>query len=242
MSENTLYFQTIVAARSKDVDPHDNGATLSLETCPEIVAEHIGTYIKENFKSFIVQLRQLNDEDQELLLSYYLLAKPQWSLALLYRSTQTVCSSKLRMAVKKLGTAALFGDPDIDTLDTVLDKHNLNSMLDGVKTSQLVDTYRQTRSFDSTARIHGVHRPDIRRVLSNVAKELLKERDREELAIGAYIFGLIDKASATGIGFSRRKLDKHTHVYIKDSSILGRFSVDVTHPDFNHMLVSKACT
>ena len=54
--------------------------------------------MQEHFGQFLRLLRHLPAEDQELLLSYYVLGKTQNTLATIQHSTQTVCSFKIRMA------------------------------------------------------------------------------------------------------------------------------------------------
>jgi len=246
MAENSAYFEAITAARAMLLDdPQGLDHTLSLETQAEMMREHVGDYMKDNFPSFVKFLRLLPSEDQELLLSYYMLGKPQWCLAKLYRSTQTVCSVKLRMAVKKLGTIAIFrGHPTVDSMCPVLEKAGINHLIEkstNVSTAMLVVEYRAARSFAVVAKKLGVMRPQVRRALSTAAKFLLASSVDEEVALGAYIFGLIDKASSSGQGYSQRKLDKHTHVYRQDPSLLGAFRISVLHPEFEHVLTSRAC-
>src|SRR4051812_13488089 len=77
---------------------------LSIET-QELAEEDIATFVQENFAAFLIALRHLWKEDQELLLScYYVLGKAEHSLALLNRAQQTHMSFKTRMGMKKLGT------------------------------------------------------------------------------------------------------------------------------------------
>jgi hypothetical protein len=236
----------IVAARAMSKGYHDEAeyltadTCLSLETQADMMAEHIGTYIRENFEDFIRHLRLLPPEDQEILLAYYLLNRPQWCIAKLYRSTQTVCSSKLRMAVKKLGSVVLFGVPTVEDMDPILSPRGLNELVKGVSTAMMIDEYRNVHSFTLVAKKFRVHRPDVRRALSHTAKTLLAQDTDKELALGAYLHGLIDKASSSGQGYNQRKLDKYTHVLRRDPGVLGSFRISITDPDFEHVLVSKA--
>jgi hypothetical protein len=210
-----------------------------------MMREHIGDCMKDNFSVFAKFLRMLPSEDQELLLSYYMLGKPQWCLAKLYRSTQTVCSVKLRMAVKKLGTIALFhGHPTVESMTPVLERIGINHLIEksqAVTTATLIVEYRTLRSFALVAKKLGVMRPHVRRALSIAAKTLLASSIDDEVALGAYVFGLIDKASSSGHGYSQRKRDKHTHVFRQDPPLLGSFRIPVQHPEFEHILTSRAC-
>lgn len=245
MSESTIYFDSIISKRS--VEAYEEGEdkfldqTVSLETQNDLIEEHISMYIKENFADFLKILRNISMEDQELLLSYYMINKPQWCLAKIHRSTQTICSFKIRMAIKKLGAIIIYGaEPNIPLMSKVLDSNGLEHVLKGVKTSTLIDDYRKYRSFNITAKKNSVHRPDVRRVLSQASKMLLSKDDELSLSLGAMIYGLIDKASANGQGFSKRKLDKMSFLYKEDPMALGSFYVDVEDPAFEHVMISRA--
>lgn len=243
MSENTPYFESITAARSMKVGAEDFAdATISLETQSDLAKDSVGESIRDNFGRFLPFLRHLNPEDQELLMSYYLLSKPQWCLAKLYRSTQTLCSFRIRMALKKLGVAAMHdGHPPVAVLDDILVLHDVNQLIDGVRTSTIVDEYRHRRSFTGVADALHLHRPDVRRALTKAVNVLMDDQHEEHVAFGAYIHGLIDKASITGTGFSARKIQKHSHLHKADPNVVGAFRINVTDPSFDeHVLVSRA--
>jgi hypothetical protein len=77
--------------------------------------------------------------------------------------------------------------------------------------------------------------------MSRASKALMLSKNGRELALGAFLHGLIDKASASGQGYSKRKLAKQCHIYIKMPDILGKFSIDVNDPDFDkYLLVARA--
>ena len=244
MSENSPYFESITAARSMLVeDPFESeNETISLETQSDLAKDSIGASLRDNFGQFLPLLRQLNVEDYEMFLSYYFLKKPQWCLAKLYQSTQTLCSFRIRMALKKLGIVTLYqGQPSTEVLDTILESHGLNHILPDVATSALVDDYRRLRSFSSVALHRGLHRPDVRRALTKASSTLMADAHEEHMAIGAYIHGMIDKASITGSGYSARKVAKHAHLHKSDPGCVGSFDIDVMDPSFEeHVLVSRA--
>jgi hypothetical protein len=100
--------------------------------------------------------------------------------------------------------------------------------------------YEQSRSFQKVADAYGLHRPDIRRAMSRAAKQLNESKDGNEAALGAFIHGLIDKASASGQGFSKRKLAKQCHIYRADPPILGEFRINIMDPHFDHLFTSRA--
>ncbi len=224
------------------LDPEDYQGehTLSLETQADIVSQSIVSYIHDNFGRFMEYLKFLSLEDQELLLSYYLLGKTQWSIARLHGSTQTICSFKLRLAMKRLGTYILMGVPSIDKINSILEAEGCIEFTPGIQYADLIDLYAKTRSFKAVAVQFGVKRPDVRRALSTLSKRLLASKEAPVLALGAYVFGLIDKASAQGKGLSQRERAKICPIYRRDPEILGYFEINVSNPAFDQALVSRA--
>jgi hypothetical protein len=231
-----------------DEDEQLEGATtISLETQADLAEEDILSFINENFDKFLKTLRFLKKEDQELLLSYYLLSKTQNTLALIHKSTQTVCSFRIRMAVKTLGTFMMVGgEPTEELLHDVLEKAGMEDCLEkelGVKKAPLstvVMEYVRTRNFQHVATHFALHRPDVRRAMSRVSKALMDSKDGREAAVAAWLHSLIDKVSPVGTGFSKRKAQKLGHLYRSDPTILGQFRMSITDPTFGHMFVSRA--
>jgi hypothetical protein len=242
MAENSLFFEAIIAARSVLLDDEtalEGCTTVSLETQSDMAESDVLTYIEGHFPDFLRNLRYLSKEDQELLLGYYILAKTQATLAILHRSTQTLCSARLRMAMKKMGTFIIMGPPTADSLKEIFEECGIENQLT-VPLSYVVEMYAKTRSFQRVSEVLRLHRPDIRRVMSAASKLLNDSSDTRKRAVGAYLFDLIDKASASGQGVSRRKAAKQGDIYIQTPSILGEFRIDVSSPDFDHVFVSRA--
>lgn len=236
-----------------DEDEQLEGATtISLETQADLAEEDILSFINENFDVFLKTLRFLKKEDQELLLSYYLLSKTQNTLALIHKSTQTVCSFRIRMAVKTLGTFMLVGgEPTEELLNEVLTKAGMERSLEREDQtaehnekvpdlSKVVMEYVRTRNFQHVATHFGLHRPDVRRAMSRASKALMESKEGKEAAVAAWLHSLIDKVSPVGTGFSKRKAQKMGHLYRSDPSILGQFRMSITDPSFGHMFVSRA--
>jgi hypothetical protein len=69
---------------------------------------------------------------------------------------------------------------------------------------------------------------------------LLQSDSIRHKAVGSFLFDLIDKASASGSGFSKRKMAKQGSIYLTDPKILGYFRVCVTDPGFASLFVSRA--
>jgi DNA-directed RNA polymerase specialized sigma24 family protein len=237
-----LFFEAVVAQRSVLLDDEtalEGGATISLETQTDMAESDVLTYIEEHFGEFLKNLRYLSKEDQELLLSYYVLAKTQATLAILHRSTQTLCSARIRKAMQKMGTFIMLGPPTAAALRVVLLEHDLENLLEK-PLSEVVELYARTRSFQRVAEVLRLHRPEIRRVMSQASKVLSESKDTRSRALGAYIFDLIDKASASGQGFSKRKMAKQGNLYCVDSPLLGEFRINVVDPGFQSVFVSRA--
>jgi hypothetical protein len=261
--ENSAYMDSITSARSmllSDEEALAGNTTLSLETTGEFGVDGIYVYSQEHFADWLKAIRVLSREQQELLLSYYLLGKTQKTLATVHKSTQTVISFRVRMAVKMVGTYLMMGGaPTVDQMRTILIKAGLEDSLKGVGLSEIIAKYAHCRSFDRIARVYGLHRPAIRRAMSQVCKCLLGNaavmlqddgdgddssaapRNPEEIALGAYIFNLIDKANPNGPGKSKRQKDKTARaVVLRDPLCTGEFKVAVNDPGFGSLFVSSA--
>src|SRR5271166_5485711 len=218
----------------------EGNVTISQETQLDQQEQKKFGYIQDNFANFITALRHLKKEDQEMLLSYYILAKTQNTLALIHKSTQTVCSFRIRMAFKTLGTFMMMGVPTVEKMHTILTTAGLENSISKVELSKIVDLYVKTRNFQKIADIHKLHRPDIRRAMSRASKQLMESKNGQQHALGAYIHSLIDKANPAGQGFSKRKIAKQCHIYRQDPDLLGEFRIRVDDPNFDHMFVSRA--
>jgi len=214
--------------------------TISLETQGDLAEDDVLTFVIENFSEFLRFLRYLKKEDQELLLSYYLLSKTQNTLAIIHKSTQTVCSFRIRMAVKTLACFIMMGEPTMERMHDILDGAGLEKSIEKIDLSEIIDLYAKTRSFQRIAEVHHLHRPDIRRAMSRASKALMESKDPQEHALGAYIHSLIDKANPSGVGYSKRKMQKLGHIYRVDPALLGEFRISVSDPDFEHIFVSRA--
>ncbi len=165
----------------------------------------------------------------------------QNTLAIIHRSTQTVCSFRIRMAVKTLCAFLLYEEEFTpEKMKTVLTGAGLENCIKNVPLSTIIDLYVKTRSFQRIAEIHKLHRPDIRRAMSRASKQLMESKDPMEHALGAFIHSLIDKANPSGTGFSKRKVQKLGNIYIQAPQILGEFRVKITDPDFDECFVSRA--
>ena len=243
MSENQFaYFDSIVAHRSlmlNDEEALAGGTLVSLETVGDIGQDDLYASIQENFPQFLNALRTLSAEDQEILLSYYVLGKTQVMLGKISGTTQTICSSNIRMAVKRLATY-IAGGLSQSELARILSKSKLEDSLPDLALSKAITLYEETRSFQYIAQLHNLHRPDIRRAMREAAKQLLESKDDREQMVGAYIFGLVDKASASGQGLSKRKMEKQCHFYMLDPECLGQFRIRIENPGADAIFTSRA--
>ena len=163
----------------------------------------------------------------------------QTTLASIFRSTQTVCSFRIRMAVRVIGAFLLFGEPTEEALAGVLVKAGLESSLKG-GLSKAVTAYAKCRSFQQVALSLGLHRPDVRRAMSRAARTLMASKDSREAAIAAWVHSLVDKSNPVGSGYSKRKMQKEGHLYRRDGDILGSSVVSIESPEFDQLFVSRA--
>ena len=240
--ETTPYMLSVTSARAmllSEADALEGATTISLETQPDLQEDDIFTYIQENFAGFLRMLRYLNQEDQDILLSYYLLGKTQTTLAAIFKSTQTVCSFRIRMAVRVIGAFLIFGEPTVDVLEEVFSKAGVEGSLEG-GLSRATAEYAKCRSFQQVADTLGLHRPAVRRAMSQASRSLLESKDSKEAAVAAWVHSLIDKSNPVGPGYSKRRLQKEGHLYRQDSPILGKFAVSIKDPAFDQMFVSRA--
>jgi hypothetical protein len=74
--------------------------------------------------------------------------------------------------------------------------------------------------------------------MSRASKQLLASKEPEEQALGAYVFGLVDKESSSGVGASAKQRRKMGHMMLADSHILGQFNISVA--DLDEVLISRA--
>lgn len=240
--ESTPYMNSVTSARSlllTDEEALEGATTISLETQQDLQEDDIFTYIQENFTGFLKMLKYLSQEDQDMLLSYYLLGKTQTTLATIFKSTQTVCSFRIRMAVRVIGAFLLFGEPTVEVLSEVLGKAGLEDSLKGGLSKAIIE-YAKCRSFQQVADVLGLHRPDVRRAMSRAARALMGSRDSKEAAMAAWIHSLVDKSNPIGPGYSKRKMLKEGHLYRTDPDILGSFVVRIDDPAFDALFVSRA--
>lgn len=118
-------------------------------------------------------------------------------------------------------------------------KSNLENLLT-VPLSEIVPLYASTRSFQRVAEVLKLRRPDVRRVMTIATKVLLASQETRDKAIGTYMFDLIDKADASGQGFTMRKQAKQGNLYVKTPALLGEFRIDVTDQNMDQLFYSRA--
>ena len=275
MADKYTYFDDIIAKRAALLSEEEwlvGESLVSIEAQGDEATDHIYTWIHDHFADFLPLLRHLSKEDQEIVLGYFGLGKAQKTLGKIHGWTQTIISSKIRMAVKHMLTYMLLGEMTEEVMREILVGANLEypdlalaieplfrrSGRDGspaaahldlkrsdkrarIPLSRLVWEYSRCRDFQRVADAHELHRPDVRRAMRRAAKALLEMKGREN-ALGSYLFSLIEKASACGVGLTSREHEKRVAVSVQtDPPIVGQFRVDVTDPDFKrHMFVSRA--
>jgi hypothetical protein len=151
---------------------------------------------------------------------------------------------------RELGGAG--GTPDVEMMRLILIKAGLEHSLKKVGLSEIIAVYARCRSFSQIATAYHLHRPDVRRSMSQAAKKLLAgdpahqefkimPASPEEIALGAYIFNLIDKSNPTGQGKSERQKAKTARCVVRvDPPCTGEFRVAVNDPGWDSLFVSRA--
>jgi hypothetical protein len=91
--------------------------------------------------------------------------------------------------------------------------------------SRLLAEYAECKSFVKLAERHGIHRPEIRRVFRNAAKQLLESRLQDRQALGAWIHMLIEKANPHGPGVTKRQAAKEGDIHRLDPPELALFRI-----------------
>lgn len=239
--ENTAYAEAIIAARSILIDPEEAADTrISIETQTEMAEDNLSVYIEENFPEFLRLIRYLSKSDQDLLLCYFVLGISQTNLAIVHRTTQTLCSEALHKALSRVGTYLMFGTPTEELMRKVFSKSGVENTLPGAPLSKMVVLYSETRSYDEVARQFKQHRPAVRRTMRKAAVVLADSEDHEEKALGAFLDGLVDKTSAEGKGMSKRQQEKANLLYFCDPPVLGKFRITIGEPGFSYLFTSRA--
>jgi hypothetical protein len=75
--------------------------------------DDIYVHCQEHFADWLRMICVLSREQQEVLFRYYLLGKTQIVLSKLLQHAQTVCSFRIRMAVKLAGTYLMMGGAEL---------------------------------------------------------------------------------------------------------------------------------
>jgi hypothetical protein len=204
MPENTAYFEAITAERALLVDPEEAlraDCLISIETQAEFEGQTEEVFVRENFPLFQRYIANLSAQDQDLLLSYFVLHRSQTALGYIFRITQTEVSSTIRLAMKRLCFVILFDKPQAHKLRTILERHNLEhpqwkaakKSKPQVPLSEVIEHFDQTRNFHKTADRYGINRPEVRKHISRAAKTLLQSSQSQAQALGAYLYQFVHR-------------------------------------------------
>lgn len=248
MATETTYLDAITSARAmllSEEEALQGLGMLSAETQGSEGSDSFYTFCAERFPEWLAVIRRLTPEQQELLLSYYVVGRTQTVLGPLFGCTQTIASYRLRLAVKVAGCFLMWGGaPTVEHMHEVLAKTEWENKLK-IPLSQLIADYAYCRSFAQIALRYGIHRPDIRRTMSRCSKEFLDDttpRSPEQVALGAYILSLVDRASFEAVGKTPREKQKDEVkvLFRTDPDILGQFRVDCADKNIGQWFVSTA--
>jgi hypothetical protein len=267
--ESVAGLRAVLAYQEDEEGALDGAQLISAETDPDLQREQdIFLFINENFATFLGYLRNLSLGDQELVLSYYLLRKTQTLLAPIFRTSQTLCSARMRAAVRTMCANITFGgQPTQERIRSLLQaigaeearltvqakaqckekgedpsQHRQNGKFGEKAThslARLLAEYAEARSFGRFADRHGIHRPEIRRAFRHAA-ERLESGGSEQQALAAWIRALIDKANPFGEGESKRQAAKRGDVFVRDDERVADFRVRIEHGHLSKILPPRA--
>lgn len=239
MANQFAYFNGVLGQRALALDPEEalrGDITVSMETQEDLVSDDFFSFIRANPAVFFKYLKFLTPDEQELLMIYYLLGKTQAHLGNILRSTQTICSSRLRWTIKRLCAFAA-GEPGEERLAQAFQRAGVEN---AIQLSKAVTLYSKCRSFEYVASALKVQRSPLRRELREAANKMMESSDPEIGSIGAYLYGLVDRASTKGQGWDEKQLRKYADIYSLDSPILGAFRVDISDPNIEQLFMPRA--
>jgi hypothetical protein len=240
---DAAYWNQIVSQQSMRVSQEDSlaGETLiSLETNPDREDTDFLTYVRENFESFVGLLRQLPPREQEMLLTYYMLSKPQHVVGCLCQMTQTICSRVLRQNVKAICCLIMYGGRPTEAQMRKefgkADKTTVNSMWSRqppveVSLSHLLALYDRTRDYRAIAAKLGLARADVYRTIAAAAETLSESPNPRFKALGFFFLVVTYKTSRESVGLTAKERSKRVLVYrARDPLILGKFERPLNAP------------
>jgi hypothetical protein len=198
-------------------------ATASLETL-SMAESDVLMYLRDDFDGFLEHIRYLSDEDQDLLLGYYIIHKTQTQLAVVHNTAQTVCSAVLRSAIQRLDFVIRCGPPTRETLKVIFESVGLEQTKFKVPLSEIIALYAEMHSFNGVADHFNLHRPEVRRILKATAMKLAESSDHRAKGAGAYVAGLREK-----------KVASLKYISVKTPAILGQFRINLADPDIDQL-------
>jgi hypothetical protein len=76
--------------------------------------------------------------------------------------------------------------------------------------------------------------------MKHASTQLLNSKNPRENAVGAYIWGLIDKASFKGVGFTKKYRRELGNTRRTDPMILDQFRISAGDPDYDSVMAPRA--
>jgi hypothetical protein len=243
MDADFAYWNKIIALRSQEGDEEDwLSATrlLSAETMPEDLGEdHLSMYVKGHFNNFLKYLHYLNDEDRDLLLSYFCLGTSQKTIGKILNRTQTSCSYRWRAAAKNLGFIIMSeGLPSKQIMETTLIKAGQDPMV-----ADFVVRYRASGNLHQVwlnmrDRLPGTRPTIIRKMIYQTSAAMVDNEDGAIAGMGAYLFGLMDSKDPTGALASKASKKRLSEIIRKDPDCFGQFRIKPS--DVGKLFISKS--
>src|SRR5271157_1308509 len=127
--ENSPYWNQVTDERASRLGVEgtmDGAALISAETQEMERGSDLYSFARENFESFLAAARRLPSWDYELCICYFLLDKPQQTIARLFRTTQTMSSSDLTRIGATVVAHLMFGSLDSQRLASALEREGVS--------------------------------------------------------------------------------------------------------------------
>src|SRR5208282_793310 len=189
----------------------------------------IVVFFHNYFEKALVYMQQVDSTMRFMMLAYFLVMKTQGQIAPIMMTTQTITSFNIRAAVRVMSSIIMFGGqrPDLMTIKRILLSAKKDVWPLNVRwtTSELLEEYIKSRDFEAVAEKFYLHRPDLSRTLSRFSHELRESKDREQSALGWYMYSILEKASRTGVGIGRRHARKFGDLEFSDPDVLGQYRI-----------------
>lgn len=198
--------------------------TVPMESYTSIDAYELCDFARDDFPRFAELLQHMSARDAEILYCFAVLRMRATDLSVLFGKAGHRAEEDLHKAAHKLAGIIAFGvSPEIERIDTILQRHTLDRFGKHSLSACLWE-YSRTRDFQQLARLLG-HR-GFRQHMLRVFKQLHASDDREAELLAGWILWLVDQSDPNGKGWKKPKRSAHirklgpTSFYARSADLL----------------------